>query len=91
MPDGGRLLARTGLDEGVGIDPGDRDRLFDPFFATKREGVGLGLVNAKSIVDRHGGRIRLLPRREGGTRVLISLPGTIDTDDHANTGSKAHR
>lgn len=99
MPDGGRLVASTGIDEdgssarieitdeGVGIDPGDRDRLFDPFFTTKREGVGLGLVNAKSIVDRHGGRIRLLPRREGGTRVLISLPGVIDTEDDAEIES----
>lgn len=86
MPTGGRLLAATRLgddgatveieiaDEGEGIDPSVVDRLFDPFVTTKRQGVGLGLANAKSVVERHGGRIALVPRAPRGARALVSLP-----------------
>ncbi len=86
MPEGGTLVAATGSaedgstlfleirDHGPGIDPGVRDKLFDPFFSTKREGVGLGLLNTKSIVERHGGRVDLLKGDPAGTRARITLP-----------------
>jgi two-component system sensor histidine kinase HydH len=84
MPSGGRLVVETRADaagvhvdicdEGAGIDPAIRPRLFDPFMSTKREGVGLGLVNSKSIVERHGGTIELLPREPHGTCARITLP-----------------
>ena len=84
MPSGGRLVVETRADtsgvhvdicdEGPGIDPSIRPRLFDPFMSTKREGVGLGLVNSKSIVERHGGTIELLPREPHGTCARITLP-----------------
>jgi len=61
-------------DDGVGIDPGVADRVFDPFVSTKPDGVGLGLVNAKAIVESHGGRITLEPRVPHGTLVTIRLP-----------------
>jgi signal transduction histidine kinase len=48
--------------------------VFDPFVSTKREGVGLGLVNAKSVVEAHGGRIDLLARQPRGTCARITLP-----------------
>jgi signal transduction histidine kinase len=60
-------------DDGVGIAPSVRDRLFDPFVTTKREGVGLGLVNTKNIIERHGGTIDLLPRDGSGARAVIRL------------------
>ena len=84
MTTGGRLQVRTlrdgegvaldVIDEGAGIDPTIRDRLFSPFVSTKRDGVGLGLVNAKAIVEQHGGRIELAPVQPHGTRARISLP-----------------
>ena len=86
MTDGGNLLVvteRTGdgagiridvCDDGVGVDPGVRDQVFDPFVSTKREGVGLGLVNTKAVVDGHGGTVELLPRDGKGTRARITLP-----------------
>jgi PAS domain S-box-containing protein len=61
-------------DRGAGVPPALRGRLFDPFFSTKTRGTGLGLVISKQIVDEHRGRIRLLNRRGGGTRVVIQLP-----------------
>jgi signal transduction histidine kinase len=84
MPNGGSLaVSTTGSsgeividvdDDGVGIDPAIADRVFDPFVSSKPEGVGLGLVNAKAVVEGHGGRIRLEPRQPRGTRARISLP-----------------
>jgi signal transduction histidine kinase len=86
MPGGGTLSIETSTDrdgervtidicdEGGGIDPSVRSRLFDPFVSTKRDGVGLGLVNTKSIVERHGGSVELLPRDGGGTRARVTLP-----------------
>jgi len=61
-------------DDGVGIDPGMVTRVFDPFVSTKPEGVGLGLVNAKAVVEGHGGHIELTPRQPRGTRAKIVLP-----------------
>jgi signal transduction histidine kinase len=61
-------------DDGVGIDPGVLDKVFDPFVSTKREGVGLGLVNAKAVVEAHGGQIELALRQPKGTRARITLP-----------------
>ena len=61
-------------DDGSGIDPELVDRVFDPFISTKREGVGLGLVNAKAVVEGHGGRIVLEPRHPRGTCARITLP-----------------
>ena len=62
-------------DDGLGVEPAVLDRVFDPFVSTKRDGIGLGLVNAKAVVDGHGGRISLQPRRPKGTCVTIWLPG----------------
>lgn len=64
----------TVADRGPGIPPALRSRVFDPFFSTKTRGTGLGLAISKQIVDEHRGRVRLLPRRGGGTRVVIHLP-----------------
>jgi nitrogen-specific signal transduction histidine kinase len=51
-------------------------RVFDPFVSTKPEGVGLGLVNAKAVVEGHGGNISLTPRQPRGTRAKIVLPAS---------------
>jgi signal transduction histidine kinase len=63
-------------DEGAGIDPALADRVFDPFVSSKPDGVGLGLVNARAVVEGHGGRITLAPREPRGTRARIILPAT---------------
>jgi signal transduction histidine kinase len=64
----------TVADDGVGIDPAVRDRLFDPFVSATPGGTGLGLVNAKAVVESHGGTIHVEPRVPHGTLVTITLP-----------------
>jgi signal transduction histidine kinase len=71
--EGGRVIADID-DDGVGIDPIMLDRVFDPFVSTKPEGVGLGLVNARAVINGHGGQIELSARQPRGTRARIVLP-----------------
>jgi signal transduction histidine kinase len=67
-------------DSGVGIEPGDLGRVFEPFFrgdtARNRDsgGAGLGLTVTRALVERHGGRIRCTSERGRGTVVAIHLP-----------------
>lgn len=56
-----------------------RNDLFRPFRSTKPEGLGLGLYQAKSIVESHGGTLKVANREEGpGARVTIVLPGVVE-------------
>ncbi|MEO5353995.1 MAG: ATP-binding protein [Magnetococcus sp. XQGC-1] len=61
-------------DNGGGIPPANRDRVFEPYFTTKKKGTGLGLPIVKKIVEDHGGGIRITDSRWGGTLVEIQLP-----------------
>jgi signal transduction histidine kinase len=70
---GDGAVALEVCDDGIGVDPALGDRVFEPFVSTKRDGVGLGLVNAKAVVEGHGGRITIAPRQPQGTCVTISL------------------
>ncbi len=70
----GDQVVLTVADRGPGVPDSAKKRIFDPFFSTKSRGTGLGLAVSKQIVDEHNGRIRLLSRRGGGTRVVIELP-----------------
>ena len=68
-------------DRGVGLDPADLPRLFEPFFRADRSrtratgGVGLGLTLCKRIVEAHGGQIEAEPREGGGAIFRFTLPG----------------
>ena len=66
------------VDDGPGIDPADRDRVFDRFHRADSTrsggGHGLGLSIAATIVERHGGTIVLADAADGGTRFTIELP-----------------
>jgi signal transduction histidine kinase len=96
MPGGGKLVVsceRTDgririsfEDTGVGIEPGERQRIFEPFFSRRADGVrgtGLGLSITKAIVEGHGGRIDVTARRGGGSRFVIELPDADAPDRDA--------
>jgi two-component system, NtrC family, nitrogen regulation sensor histidine kinase NtrY len=61
-------------DDGPGISPDDRDRLFVPYFSTKATGMGLGLPIVHQIVSDHGGTIRVEDNTPHGSRFVIELP-----------------
>ena len=61
-------------DEGHGMTPEDKARMFDPFFSTKKTGTGLGLAVVHQIVRQHHGRIEVDSAPERGTRVEIIFP-----------------
>jgi PAS domain S-box-containing protein len=71
--EGERVVVEV-VDDGAGIAPEDRDRIFLPFFTTKPAGTGLGMSIVKKIVDLHGGDIAIESAPGRGTRVRISLP-----------------
>jgi two-component system nitrogen regulation sensor histidine kinase NtrY len=61
-------------DNGPGIPPSDRDKLFMPYYSTKRRGSGLGLAIVRRIVVEHGGSIEVNDNEPVGTRFVIELP-----------------
>ncbi|MFL5440198.1 MAG: two-component system sensor histidine kinase NtrB, partial [Myxococcales bacterium] len=61
-------------DEGRGMDPATLARIGTPFFTTRENGTGLGVVIARSIVQQHGGALTYASRPEGGTVATIQLP-----------------
>jgi C4-dicarboxylate-specific signal transduction histidine kinase len=80
----GRVMVTTGQDAaGVRIAVRDRgqgiavdrvDRVFEPFFSTKHDGLGLGLAISRSIVELHGGQISAHNLAEGGAEFVVRLP-----------------
>ncbi|RTM02020.1 MAG: GAF domain-containing protein, partial [Bradyrhizobiaceae bacterium] len=73
MNDQGFIEVRV-TDTGVGIDPGAKDRLFDAFYTTKPEGVGIGLSICRSIIEQHGGSLSAHPETPSGATFQFSLP-----------------
>ena len=84
MPEGGTLTIRVfaekgcGIfcigDTGIGMEPEICDKLFTPFFTTKEDGTGLGLVTSKKIVEAHNGHIHVDSQPNMGTQFYVNLP-----------------
>jgi signal transduction histidine kinase len=65
-------------DSGSGIDLNDVDRLFEPLYTTKAEGLGMGLAIVRTIVDAHGGRLRASNNASGGATFKFTLPVDLE-------------
>jgi signal transduction histidine kinase len=61
-------------DAGVGIDAQSMKRLFDAFYTTKREGMGIGLSVSRSIIERHHGHLWAEPNDGPGATFSFSIP-----------------
>ncbi len=74
-----QILSGTGIelsvtDKGEGIPAENLQKVFEPYFSTKRSGVGLGLAIVKKIIEEHGGNIEAASVLGEGTRFMIKLP-----------------
>ena len=84
MPEGGQLTVQAGTsrnnfnltisDEGVGIDPENISRIFEPYFTTKANGSGLGLSIARRIVEAHGGNLSVTSELGQSSSFHVTLP-----------------
>jgi signal transduction histidine kinase len=61
-------------DKGEGIPKKNQDRIFEPFFSTRPDRVGLGLTFAKRVIEEQGGRIQVVSRLRRGTTVTLNFP-----------------
>ncbi|MDQ3474348.1 MAG: ATP-binding protein [Acidobacteriota bacterium] len=64
----------TVSDRGKGMDPTTLNRIFEPFYSTKKRGTGLGLAIVRQIVEQHEGRIAVESEVGNGTRFVVDLP-----------------
>jgi two-component system, NtrC family, sensor histidine kinase HydH len=81
----GDLLGIEVIDTGSGIAPSNYDRMFRPYFTTKKKGTGMGLPMVRRIVEEHGGQITFESEEGKGTRFLVLLP--IDPSKHGSLKS----
>ena len=66
-------------DNGCGIAEKDWENIFEPFFTTKPSGFGLGLSNARKIVEQHMGSIKVVKKKGKGTAFEIRIPCEVET------------
>ena len=61
-------------DAGIGLKPGEMERLFETFYTTKAHGMGMGLAISRSIIEAHGGRLWAEPNQGPGATFSFTLP-----------------
>lgn len=83
---GGRRAVLEVRDTGIGIQPRDLPRIFDPYFTTKGQGTGLGLSTVHKIMEAHGGSVAVTSEPGAGTCFRLSLPLVDKRDDSPETG-----
>lgn len=72
--DANAMVRLTVQDAGVGFQPAHADRLFDAFYTTKSDGMGIGLSVSRSIVESHGGRVWAVSNDGPGAAFAFSIP-----------------
>ena len=91
LPEGGEIVVHTAADadrltivvadNGPGIPPDIRGRVFDPFFTLRAGGMGLGLTVVQQLVRTHGGYITVSESRQGGACFRCIFPRTPEPED----------
>jgi PAS domain S-box-containing protein len=87
-----RLVITTSLDEdnlvrlsvqdtGIGFHPNEADRIFEPFYTTKNDGMGMGLSVSRSIIESHNGRLWGKPNEGPGVTVSFTLPKYLEEEN----------
>jgi len=71
-----QIITFSIADLGCGIAPEDKERLFEPYFSTKKTGTGLGLAIVSTIISDHNGYIRARNNSPQGAKFTIELPVT---------------
>ena len=61
-------------DSGVGIERESLDKIFESFYTTKPQGMGMGLAISRSIAENHGGTLRAVPHDGAGMTFELDLP-----------------
>jgi signal transduction histidine kinase len=83
----------TVRDTGVGFGPDEQERLFEPFYSTKAEGMGLGLSITRTIVDGHEGHLWAEPNAGHGATFHFALPASrkvaTHRDEHSGTAASS--
>ena len=69
----------TVQDTGVGVEPHRVDKLFEAFYTTKADGMGIGLSVSRSIIERHHGRLWAQPNDGPGATFAFCIPLTLDS------------
>jgi PAS domain S-box-containing protein len=77
--DGANAVLVEVRDSGTGLDPKGAERVFEAFYTTKAEGIGIGLSISRSIVEAHGGRLWASPNEPHGAVFRFSLPVSEET------------
>jgi nitrogen fixation/metabolism regulation signal transduction histidine kinase len=87
----GTMVRLTIVDTGRGITAENRERLFTPYFSTRKEGTGLGLSIVSRIIADHGGYIGAEPNPPRGTRFVIELPVCLESSLSTTNRASANR
>ncbi len=74
MSKDGREIEVFVIDQGGGIERGNTDRLFEPLFTTKVEGIGMGLTICRCIVESHDGKLSFSAVGKQGSKFQFTLP-----------------
>jgi signal transduction histidine kinase len=81
-PENGDRVCVSVRDAGVGIDAQSVSKVFEAFYTTKSDGLGIGLSISRSIVESHHGRLWVEPNDGPGATFLLSIPCHADHADH---------